>query len=521
MVRYLGRKRSCSAFIDFYSISHYDEISLIKEKMKVAFVTPEFSPLARSGELGDVASSLPRFLAQKGLEVMVFMPRYRRPEIDSLPMELILPDLLVPLGEEKVRASVFKSEPGRFSLYLIDNPRFFYRPEIYGPASTGYLDNDARFIFFNRAVLEFFIQTKLEIDVIHCHNWPTALIPVFLRTHYKDWPPFKSVATVFTIHNAAYQGEFPPESLKLTGLNWDYFTPQRLSLNGRFNFLKAGLVFADIINTVSHFYKEEIEKRATSDELGIILRSLKDRFFSVRSGIDYEIWNPNQDPYLAANYNAQDISGKKICKKDLIKELGLTLSLDKPLVGLVSYFSYLKGIDLVIKSLKKIMQLDLGLVICGQGEESFAAELKEATANFPGRLVVKTEMSASLMHKIFAGVDLLLIPSREEPCGLNQFYAFRYGTIPLARAVGGLKETIIPFNPEDFSGNGFLFHAFSSRALVKALRQAIALYQKTELWEKLVRKVMKQDFSWSGPGEEYIQLYHRAMASRKGENKHE
>lgn len=488
----------------------------MKEKIRVAFVTPEFSPLARSGELADVASSLPRFLAQEGLEVMVFMPRYRRPEIDSLPMELIQPELWVPLGEEKVKASVFKSEPGRFVLYLIDSPRFFYRPEIYGPASTGYLDNDARFIFFNRAVLEFLVQTKSEINVIHCHNWPTALIPVFLRTHYRDWPPFKSVATVFTIHNAAYQGEFPPESLKLTGLNWDYFTPQRLSFNGRFNFLKAGLVFADIINTVSNTYKDEIEKKAFSDELGLILHNLKDRFFSVRSGIDYEVWNPGQDPYLAANYTAQDISGKKICKKDLIREMGLNISLKKPLLGLVSYFSHLKGIDLVIKSLKTIMQLDLGFVICGQGEENFAAELREAAANFPGRLALKTDMTASLMHKIFAGADLLLIPSREEPCGLNQFYAFRYGTIPIARAVGGLKETILPFNPKTFSGNGFLFRSFSSSALLRTLRQALSLYQKTELWMKLVVNVMKQDFSWSGPGEEYIQLYHRAIEYRKG-----
>lgn len=489
----------------------------MKKKIKVAFVTPEFSPIARSGELADVASSLPRFLAQEGLEVMVFLPRYRRPEIDSLAMELIFPELWVPLGAEKVKASIFKSEPGRFAIYLIDSPKFFYRPEIYGPASTGYLDNDARFIFFNRAVLEFILQTKLEINVIHCHNWATALIPLFLRTHYNHWPTLKSIATVFTIHNAAYQGEFPPESLKLTGLNWDYFTPQKLSFNGRFNFLKAGLIFADIINTVSHTYKDEIEKKAASDELGLILRSRKDRFFSIRSGIDYEVWNPGQDAYLAANYTAQDISGKKICKEDLIREMGLTISLKKPILGLVTYFSYLKGIDLVIKSLKAIMQHDLGLVICGQGEESFAAELREAAANFQGRLAVKTDMTASLMHKIFAGADLLLIPSREEPCGLNQFYAFRYGTIPVARAVGGLKETIIPFHSEIHCGNGFVFHAFSSKALLQALRRALAIYQRAELWEKLVKRVMEQDFSWSSPGEEYIQLYHRAIAYQKGE----
>ena len=491
----------------------------MKKRIKVALVTPEFSPLARSGELAEVASSLPRFLAQEGLEVMVFMPRYRRPEIDSLPMELILPELWVPLGAEKIKASVYKSEPGRFVLYLIDNPRFFYRPEIYGPASTGYLDNDARFVFFNRAVVEFLLQARLEVDVIHCHNWPTALIPVFLRTHYRDWPAFKSVATVFTIHNAAYQGEFPPESLKLTGLNWDYFTPQRLSFNGRFNFLKAGLVFADVINTVSETYKAEIEKKAASDELGLILQGRKDRFFSVRSGIDYEVWNPERDAYLAASYNAYDISGKRLCKEDLIREAGLTIDPDKPLLGLVSYFSPLKGIDLVIQSLKSIMELDLGFVLCGRGDETIETELKRAAERFRGRLAVKTEVSASLLHKIFAGSDLILIPSREEPCGLNQFYAFRYGTIPVARAVGGLKETIIPFNPRTLEGNGFLFSSFSSAALLRALRRALSYYRQRELWTELVQSVMKQDFSWSGPGEDYIQLYHRAIEFRKGVNK--
>jgi starch synthase len=488
----------------------------MKKRIRVALITPEFSPLARSGELADVAASLPRYLVQAGLEVLVVMPRYRRPEIDSLPLEVILPELWVPLGKEKIRASVFKTELGRFPLYLIDNPRFFYRPEIYGPASTGYLDNDARFIFFNRAVLEFFLQAKIEVDVVHCHNWPTALVPVFLRTHYGDCSRLKKVAAVFTVHNVAYQGEFPAESLALTGLNWDYFTPQKFSLNGRFNFLKAGTIFADVINTVSATYKADIEKAAARNELGIILDQLKNRFFSIRSGIDYESWNPAQDPFLAAPYQAADIAGKKICKEDLIRETGLTISPETPLLGVVSYFSPLKGIDLILQSLEALLQLKVGLIICGQGDENLVSKLKAAAQRYRGPLVVKTEITASLMHKIFAGSDLLLIPSREEPCGLNQFYGFRYGTIPVARAVGGLKETIIPFNPRTSQGNGFLFHSFSPRALVGAVRRALACYQQTPLWEKLVGSVMRQDFSWNEPGKEYINLYLRALELRGG-----
>ncbi len=486
------------------------------KKRRVLLVTPEFYPLARSGELADVASSLPRYLAGAGLEVMVIMPRYRRPAIDSLELETVIPDLWVPLGQEKIKASVLKSEPGRFFLYFIDQPRFFYRPDIYGPGASGYLDNDVRFIFFNRAVIEFILQANLQVDVIHCHNWPTALIPVFLRTHYEENARLRKVATVFTIHNAAYQGEFPPESLAHTGLNWDYFTPQRLSLNGKFNFLKAGVVFADVINTVSATYQRDIQVAAAKDELGAILKGLGQRFVSIRDGIDYEVWNPAQDPFLAATFSAEDLSGKKVCKEDLIQEFGLKIELKKPLVGLISFFSPLKGIDLVAKSIDAIQQLDVGLIICGQGDESLASELEAAARRYRGTVEVRTEMTPSLMHKIFAGSDLALIPSREEPCGLNQFYGFRYGTIPVARASGGLKETIIPFNPRTGKGNGFLFQAYTPAALQRALSRAVSCYYKPEIWKQLIKKVMKQDYSWEQPGREYIQLYERAIELRRG-----
>ncbi len=488
----------------------------MNKKIHVGLVTPELSPLVRSGELADVAASLPRYLVQEGVEVAVFIPRYRRPEIDSLPMEVVIPELLVPLGAERVRAQVLKTEVGRVPLYLIDSPRFFYRPEVYGPATSGYLDNDARFIFFNRAVLEFLARSKKEFDVIHCHNWPTALVPVFLRTNYQDVPHLKDVATVFTVHNAAYQGEFPAESLALTGLNWDYFTPQRLALNGRFNFLKAGLVFADIINTVSSTYKQEIQKKAAGDELGEILRRISNRFFSIRSGIDYDTWDPGKDRLITATYTADDPSGKKVCKESLIRETGLNIQAQTPLIGLVSYFSPLKGIDLLLESLEAILRLDVGLIICGQGDEALVMNLMAVSQRYPGRLVVKTETTEALMHQVFAGCDLTLIPSREEPCGLNQFYAFRYGTVPVARAVGGLKETIVPYNFATGEGNGFLFSSPTPRGLLMALRRALTCYRQPELWNNLVHSVMRQDFSWEKPGKQYIQLYLRAIELRKG-----
>jgi starch synthase len=274
------------------------EMSLTAEKLRVLYVSPEISPFARSGELADVAQALPKSLSGLGVEISLIMPKYRRPEIESLNAELVLPDLVVPLGNEKAKGNVYKAEAGRIPIYFVDNPKYFCRDMIYGSSKGEYLDNDERFTFFNRAVLEFLLKSRLPLDIIHCNNWPTALIPVFLRTHYAQKNHFKEVATVFSLHNIAFQGKFPPESLALTGLNWDYFTPEQLALNGRFNFLKAGLIFSDVINMVSQTYRTELLAVDSGKDLEAILSKRNDAVVTIRNGEDEGSWEFAAKEYI-------------------------------------------------------------------------------------------------------------------------------------------------------------------------------------------------------------------------------
>jgi len=274
------------------------KMSLTAEKLRVLYVSPEISPFAKSGELADVARALPKSLSGLGVEISLIMPKYRRPEIESLKLELVLPDLFVPLGNEKAKGNVYKTVVGRIPIYFVDNPKYFCRDMIYGSPKGEYLDNDERFTFFNRAVLEFLLKSRLPLDIIHCNDWPTALIPVFLRTHYAQKNYFKEVATVFSLHNIAFQGKFPPESLALTGLNWDYFTPEQLALNGRFNFLKAGLIFSDVINTVSQTYREELLAADSGKDLEAILSRRKEVVAVIGNGRDEGSWELAAKEYI-------------------------------------------------------------------------------------------------------------------------------------------------------------------------------------------------------------------------------
>lgn len=486
------------------------------QKFKVLYVSPEVSPFAKSGELADVACALPKYLSSMGMEISLIVPKYRRPEIESLATELIVSELLVPLGGEKVKASVYKTELGKYAVYFVDNPKYFWREKIYGPSTGDYLDNDERFIFFNRAVLEFLLITKMPVDILHCNSWPTALIPVFLRTHYSQESQFKEVATVLTLHNAAYQGEFPPETLGLTELNWNYFKPQQLSLSSKFNFLKAGLIYSDVINTVSLTYKREIQTKKYGFGLEETLKSREDAFFSIRNGVDYEIWNPETDALIAANYGPTHLEGKKKCKQDLIKEFGLSLGETTPVVVMTSYLTYHKGFDLLLGAMDELVKMDVGLIICGQGDERYENEFSKIKRKYPKKTAIRFEMNPVLAHKIAAGADISLIPSLYEPCGLNQLYSFRYGTVPVVRAIGGLKETVKPFDVRTFKGNGFVFKEYSSEALLKTLKKALDCYRQPALWKKIIEAGFRENFSWEIAAKGYIRLYQRALESKRG-----
>ena len=488
----------------------------MEKNLRVAFVSAEVSPYAKLGEMADVAYALPKHLASLGMQVSLFMPKYRRPEIDSLPMERITSNLPVLLGDRTAKASVFKGEQGKYDIYFIDNPKYFWRDQIYGTGTGEYLDNDERFIFFNRAVLEFLHKHKLKTDIIHCNNWPTALIPVFLKTKYAKNKHFQNTATVLTLHNIAYQGEYPPDSLMLTGLNLKYFTSRHVSLNGRFNFLKAGILYADVLNTVSSTYRREILTKKHGLGLEEILRGRKDVFYSIRNGIDYEVWNPETDPYIATNYSFSDLSAKKTCKLDLIKEFGLPIPPETPVTGIVSYMRTHKGFDILLEAMDELVKWDMALVILGQGEEQYENQLIEIQRKYPEKVAVRLEMNPALAHKMAAGADIFLIPSLYEPCGLNQLYSFRYATVPVVRGTGGLEETVRPFSPSDFEGNGFVFKEYTSAAMLAALREALEYYHQPKIWKKILSEGMKEDFSWDNSARRYMNLYKSALDIKTG-----
>ena len=488
----------------------------MSQNLKVIYVSAEVSPYAKSGELADVASSLPKYLSSLGVEVSLIMPKYRFPEIDSLTKEIVWSGLQVPLGEKKVKTCVYKSELGKYDIYFIDHPQYFWRENIYGTEKGDYLDNDERFIFFSRAVLEFLLKSKKQVDLIHCNNWPTALIPLFLKTHYSHRALFKDVATVLTLHNAAYQGEFPPETLSLTGLNWNYFKPQQLSFGGKFNFLKAGIIFSDVLNTVSSTYKREIQTKRHGFGLEGLLERRRDDFISIRNGVDDETWNPETDPYIVANYTSANLKPKKKCKLDLIEEFGLPLTTRTPLVGIVSYLTFHKGFDLLIDIIDDLMKRDVGLVVLGKGNEKYEKEFLAIMRRYPHKVGVKLEMSPALAHKVAAGADILLVPSLYEPCGLKQMYSFRYGTVPVVRATGGLAETVRPFSYKTRNGNGFVFKEYSSQALLETLKEALSCYRRPDLWKNVMGTGLRENFSWKKSARKYVSLYRRALEVKRG-----
>lgn len=485
--------------------------------MRVAMITPEAAPFARSGELAEFCAALPRYLASFGMKVSLVLPKYSTPQIAALDTVVVNPELAVPLNGERARASVFMAAQRGYEIYLIDNPKYFLRENIYGTPTGNYLDNDERFVFFSRAAVEFLRQASPSVDILHCHNWPTALIPVLLRSHYKDDPALRSAASLLTVHNAAFQGEFPAESLALAELNWDFFDPRQISLNGKLNFLQAGAVYADMVNTVSSAYEKELLSRKRGLELDAILRKRRKSFTSIRNGIDREAWDPERDPYIAAPFGPGRLDGKADCKRDLAAEAGLSVSPDRPVIAFIAHLSGNKGADILAQSLGGIVGLETGIIICGDGEERFKKEFAVAARRFPGRVVFRSESSPALVHKIMAGADILLVPSLSEPSGLNQFAAFRYGTVPVARATGGLKETIRRFDRRTGSGNGFVFREYTSRALIRAVKQAVGCYsERPVLWKRLMEEGLRQEYSWEETARGYAKLYRHALEFKRG-----
>jgi starch synthase len=481
--------------------------------MRILFVASEGLPFSKTGGLADVVEALPQALVAKGHEVAVVLPKYRGTKAATI----VLPSVTIPLGPRlRFPAVADGTTVAGVRYFFVDEPAYFDRPQLYGEAGKDYPDNAERYGEFSWAAIEI-AKHVWPADVIHCHDWQSALVPVLLRTRYAEDPLLRGVPVVFTIHNMGYHGLFPRDVLGKLGVPESLFTPQGIEFYGKVNFLKAALLFADYLTTVSRKYAEEIKTEEYGHGLDGVVRGRGDRLRGILNGVDYAAWSPETDKLITARYSAQDMTGKQICKQDLLEQFKLPLeNLRRPLIGIVSRFADQKGFDLIAEQAEVLLKEDLAIVALGTGDPKYEQLFRELAAKYPKKVGVKVAYDNTIAHKIEAGADMFLMPSRYEPCGLNQIYSLRYGTVPVVRATGGLDDTIEPFDMARGSGTGFKFEAYTGKALLACVRQALQHYGQETVWRRIQLNGMSKDFSWSPSAAEYVKLYEAARAARNG-----
>lgn len=486
------------------------------KKMKILFASSEVNPFAKTGGLADVSSSLPVALASLGHQVITVMPMYRSVTEKTIKLKQLEEFLEIPFRGRPLKAKVFYSElENGLLVYFIKRDEFYDRSMLYSTAEGDYFDNADRFIFFCRAILLLAGMIDFQPDIIHCNEWQTGLLPAYLKAIYRDDPFFRQTRTVFTIHNLAYQGIFSKDYMAVSGLPEELFSMQGLEYYGQMNFMKGGILFSDIITTVSEKYAEEIKTPEYGYGLDGVLRDRSLDLQGVLNGVDYTEWNPETDPHIAAKYSLKDLAGKKECREDLIRTMKLKAAEGAPIIGLTTRLAQQKGCDILAEAVDELLASGVFLVLLGQGEERYERQIAELGKKHRGRFGVKIGFDNVLAHKIEAGSDMFLMPSRYEPCGLNQMYSLKYGTIPVVRATGGLDDTIKEFDPEAGTGNGFKFSEYSSEALIEETNKALSVFKNKKLWQKLVRNAMKEDFSWERSAQKYIEVYEKALAKEQ------
>jgi starch synthase len=481
--------------------------------MHIAFAASECVPFSKTGGLADVVGALPRALASLGHQVSVYVPRYRQTKLAD--PQTVVRSITIPFDDKYRFCSVVTAGSNAgVRFYFVDYPPYFDREALYGGPAGDYPDNAERFALFSRAVLE--ASKVLGVPhVFHCHDWQSALVPVMLRTLYSEDPAFREVATVFTIHNMGYQGLFPPDTLPLLTLPWDLFTISKMEFFGQVNFLKGALVLSDFVTTVSKKYSQEIQTTEYGFGLEGVLRNRAATVTGILNGVDYDEWSPETDKFIVAKYSPQDLSAKLQCKKDLLNVFGITNGdIKVPVIGIVSRFAAQKGFDLIAQIMDRLAREEMIMVVLGSGDKLFEDMFQRLNKQFPNKIAVKVAYDNAIAHKIEAGADMFLMPSRYEPCGLNQIYSLKYGTVPIVRATGGLDDTIEPWDARTGKGTGFKFSDYTGEALLATIKQALLAYRDPSSWQTLMRNGMSRDFSWGASAREYGKVYERARQVR-------
>ncbi|MDY3764233.1 MAG: glycogen synthase GlgA [Candidatus Ventricola sp.] len=475
--------------------------------MKILFAASECVPFIKTGGLADVVGALSPVLAQKGVDVRVMVPLYASiPEKWTSQMKSEC-EFEVELGWRRQYCGVKSLEYQGVTFYFIDNHFYFGRSYIYGLGGDEY----ERFGFFCRAVIDALPHLGFKPDVVHCHDWQTGMVPALLKIQYAHFPFYQDMKTVYTIHNLQYQGVFPIKAVQDTlGLGDSLFTSDKLECYGCANYMKAGLVYADELTTVSPSYADEIQTAFYGERLDGLLRARKGQLSGILNGIDVDDYDPAKDPMIYANYDPYHLGGKEYCKQELQKELGLNVDPNAPIVGIISRLSNQKGLDLVECVIRELMDTGIQLVVLGMGEAKYTNLFSWAESEYPGRLAARFAMNHQLAHRIYAGADMFLMPSQFEPCGLSQMIALRYGTVPIVRETGGLRDTVLSYNKFTDEGNGFSFFNYNAHDMLHTVRRAVHYYRNNrEVWYKLIVRGMTGDYSWYSSATKYMDMYER------------
>jgi starch synthase len=473
---------------------------------KIVFIASEIYPFSKTGGLGDVLGSLPLALRNMGADVAVISPFYGRMSTGEYKLRLLSSRCPVGYPWPPITSEIYRADYHGLPVYFIQRGEYFDRRFYYNTHEGDYFDNCERFIFFCRACLEWARRMDVAPQLIHVHDWQAALVPAYMYFWRQIDPFWRDTKTMLTIHNLAFQGRFASRLFKHSGLPAEAWHMDGVEFWGDFNLLKAGIAYADMVSTVSPTYAEEILTPEFGCGLEGILAKRKSHMRGILNGADYSVWGPGNDRYLPCTYSQDDFSNKASCKENLLSELDLDPRLgDRPLLGFIGRLRRQKGIDLLIDILPQLMDMDLGVVVLGEGNLEFEAQLMELMETYPGKLAVRIGYTEDLAHRIQAASDIFLMPSRYEPCGLTQIYALRFGTPPVATNLGGLSDTIIPYpHPES---TGFTFPEATADAFLQSIREAVDVYERPHEWDQIKHRAMRADFSWERAAERYFEVY--------------
>jgi starch synthase len=483
--------------------------------MHIVYAASECVPFAKTGGLADVVGALPREMARQGHQVTVYLPYYRQVQKHMTERRVAIPSITFPFHSYNRFVTVLDGGiRNGVRFYFFDCPELFDREGLYGAQGGEYSDNAERFGLYCRTVIEAVKQLGVP-DLIHVHDWHASLVPVMLRSLYYFDPVMRSVPCLLTIHNAGHQGVFPSQIIERLDLPWDVYTVDGLEFYGQANFLKGGIIYADTLSTVSPRYAQEIQTSEFGGGLEGVLQKRSADLKGILNGVDYDEWSPDTDRKIAAHYTPERMQGKRDCRRDLLHAFGLKSGSDKtPVLGIISWFSTQKGFDLLAEIMPELMTRDLLLVVLGTGEPYYEGLFRSLAEKYAGRIGVKIAYDDTMAHKIEAGADMFLMPSRYEPCGLSQIYSLKYGTVPVVHATGGLDDTIEEWNAGAQTGTGFKFYPYEPGEFMAALDRAFATFADKGAWQTLQRNGMAKDYSWREPAGEYLRLYEECVRRR-------